>query len=42
LLAVEEKNIFTYNLFPNSYTHISKNIFKNHFTVIVKYIYKKS
>jgi len=38
-LAVEEKNIFTYYLFPNSYTHISEYCFQNHYIFIVKYIF---
>jgi len=37
-LAIEEKNIFTYCLFPNIYTYISEFIFKIHYMLIVKYI----
>jgi len=37
-LAIEEKNIFTYCLFPNFYTYISEFIFKIHYMLVVKYI----
>jgi len=37
-LAVEEKNIVTYCLFPNIYTYISEYYFQNHYMLIVKYI----
>jgi len=39
-LATEEKNIFTYYLFPNIHTCISDNIFKNPYMLVSKYIYE--
>jgi len=37
--AIEEKNIFTYYLFPNTYISWN-NIYKNPYMRVVKYIYE--
>jgi len=39
-LAIEEKYIFTYYLFPNIYAYISEIFFKNPHMLIVKYVYE--
>jgi len=40
MLAIEDKNIFTYYLFPNIYTFSSGYCFQKSLYLIVKYIYE--